>query len=98
MFLNTFNAGAAFGFSRATGTSCGRPAIEAELPYLEDVDCSDVRVEENGQYIVLDGTVPSSRELSKIVRLAAEIAGRDNVICQLIVVPKDESKASFMLA
>ncbi|WP_209018557.1 BON domain-containing protein [Endobacterium cereale] len=96
MFLNTFNAGAAFGFSRETGTSCGKPAIEAELRYLDGVDCSDVQVEENGPYIVLDGTVPSSRELSKIVRLAAEISGRDNVICQLIVVSKDESKAAFM--
>ena len=97
MFLNTFNAGAAFGFSRETGTSCGKPAIEAELPYLEGVDCSDVTVEESGQHIVLDGTVPSSRELSKIVRLAAEIAGRDNVICQLIVVPKGENQTPFML-
>ncbi len=97
MFLNTFNAGAAFGFSRETGTSCGKPAIEAEMRYLENVDCSDVRVEESGQHIILDGTVPSSRELSKIVRLASEIAGMDNVICQLIVVPKGKNEVSFML-
>ncbi len=98
MFLNTFNAGAAFGFSRETGTSCGKPAIEAEMKYLEGVDCSDVVVEENGQYIVLDGTVPSSRDLSRIVRLATEIAGRENVICQLIVVPTGKGETPFMLA
>ena len=98
MFLNTFNAGAAFGFSRETGTSCGKPAIEAELRYLENIDCSDVRIEESGSYIVLEGSVPSSSDLGKIVRLANEIAGRDHVICQLIVVPSGHNKVPFMLA
>ncbi|MGF9567263.1 BON domain-containing protein [Neorhizobium sp. BT27B] len=98
MFLNTFNAGAAFSFSREPGTSCGKPAIEAELRYLENVNCSDVRVEESGSFIVLDGSVPSSRELAKIVRLANEIAGSDNIICQMIVVPSNKSEVPFMLA
>ena len=86
MFLNTFNAGADFNFSRDHSVSFGKPAVEAELRYLDGFDASDVTVEESGSYIVLEGSVQSTRDLHRALRVASEIVGAENVICQLAVI------------
>lgn len=98
MFLNSFNAGASFDFSHDSGISYGKPAIEAELQYLKGVDCSDVRVEENGPFVVLEGSVVSSGDLARVMRVATEIAGRDKIICQIVVVAVAASPAPFFLS
>ena len=98
MFLNSFNAGASFDFSHDRGISCGKPAIEAELQYLKGVDCSDVRVEDNGPFIVLEGSVPSTGDLARIVRVATEIAGTDRVISQIVVIKDAKRVTPFFLS
>jgi osmotically-inducible protein OsmY len=98
MFLNSFNAGAPFDFSNGRGISCDKPAIEAELQYLKGVDCSDVRVENNGPFIMMEGYVSSSDDLARVMRVATEIAGRDRVMCQVTVVRDETRITPFFLS
>jgi osmotically-inducible protein OsmY len=98
MFLSSSHAGASGDFSRDHGISCGRPAVEAELHYIPGLDCSDIRVEENGPFIVLEGSVASSGDLARVTRVATEIAGSDRVICQLVIVPNAKHKSPVFLA
>lgn len=86
MFLNTFNAGTGFNFGRNPSISFAKPAVEAELRYLVGFDASSVMVEESGSYIVLEGCVQSSKDLYRALKVAGDVVGAENVICQLAVV------------
>jgi len=86
MLLNTFNAGTGFIFGRNPSISFAKPAVEAELKYLADFDSSSITVEESGSYLVLEGCVRSPKDLYRALKVAGDVVGAENVICQLAVV------------
>ena len=75
-----------FDFVRDHGVTMEKTAIQTELSYLADFDGSDVTVDMTGSFLVLEGTVTSSADAERALKVAREIVGFDRVMSRLVVV------------
>lgn len=86
MFLTTDKPVTAFDYTRDHGISCSQSAIEAELHYLLSDPENAITVDMVGDIAILGGVCGTPEDAQKALDVASDIAGRGNVISQIVIV------------